>query len=73
MSYAIWHKWEFQFDLRISEITVGCNQSKGASDRSVFFSVMEITREMQKKSLQSVLKSSILNSKATVILIPGPL
>jgi len=54
MSYAIWHKWEFQFNLRISEITAGCKQSKGAIDRSVFFSVMEITREMQKRNLSSL-------------------
>lgn len=34
--------------LRISEIALSCNQSKGGRDR-VFLTVMEITREMEKK------------------------
>lgn len=48
MSYALWYKWAFQFNPRISEIAVDCNQSKGAC-KNVFLSVMEITREMQNK------------------------
>lgn len=73
MSCATWYKWGFQFNLRISEIALSCNQSKGASVR-IFLSVMEITREMQKKIfLSSVLTSSILDSKSTVNLVSGPL
>lgn len=72
MNYATWYKWGFQFNLRISEIALSCNQSKGASIR-IFLSLMEITREMQKIFLYSVLTNSILDSKATVNLILGPL
>lgn len=72
MSCATWYIWGFQFNLRLSEIALSCNQSKGASVR-IFLSVMEITREMQKTFLYSVLTNFILDSKATVNLISGPL